>query len=144
LGYRLNPDWTVIGRYLDLGEGSATLSPDSSMNPTEYHASVAKVTPALAKGFAFDVSYALINEDKASLQVVLGGFLWEVDFDSEYQGTHITSCEDGFDPYIGIGVDYQLNRQWSAGWRVNHYFIDLNDVTTLAVKLSYQFGQDAL
>jgi hypothetical protein len=142
LGYRIDPSWSVTGRYLDLGEGSARLAHDTSINPEDYHASVAKLTPALAEGFAFDVSYALIQEEKASLQAVLGGFFWEVDFDSEYQGTHITSSEDGFDPYIGIGVDYQLNDQWSVGGSVNRYFIDLNDVTTLALKLSYQFGID--
>lgn len=79
------------------------------MNPTEYHASVAKVTPALVEGFAVDVSYTLLEEGNVSLQVALGAFWWEVDFDSEYQGTHITSSEDGLDSYIGIGVDYQLS-----------------------------------
>jgi hypothetical protein len=143
LGYHINPDWAVTGRYLDLGEGSATLSPGSGMNPTEYHASVAKVTPALAEGFAVDVSYTVLEENSVSLQAVLGGFWWEVDFDSEYQGTHITSSEDGLDPYIGIAVDYQLSDQWSAGWQFTRYFIDLNDVTTLTINLMYTFGNES-
>ncbi|NLS12186.1 DUF4347 domain-containing protein [Vibrio sp. SM6] len=143
LGYRFNPDWAVTGRYLDLGKGKATLIPGSGADPVEFHASVAKVTPALAEGIALDVGYTLIQGEKARMQAVLGSFFWEVDFDSEYQSSHITSSEDGIDPYVGIGVDYQFNNQWSASWRVNHYFIDLNDVTTLAVRLSYYFGSES-
>jgi hypothetical protein len=139
VGYQMNPDWSVTGRYLDLGEGSASLSPDSSMDPMAYHRTVAEVTPVLAEGFAVDITYALIREEKASLNAMVGGFAWKTEFDSEYQGTHIKTTERGVDPYIGIGVDYHLTETWDMGWHFNRYFMDLNDVTTLSLTLSYQF-----
>ncbi|WMN90024.1 Ig-like domain-containing protein [Vibrio parahaemolyticus] len=141
VGYNLNPDWSVTARYLDLGEGHAALEPDNSMPPNEYHKAVAKVSPVLGDGFAADVSYALLRNEHAKLKATLGGFVWKVEFDSEYQGTHITSTERGVDPYIGLGGDYYFSDQWSAGWQLNQYFIDLNDVTTLSVNLTYQFGK---
>ncbi|UYI49417.1 DUF4347 domain-containing protein [Vibrio natriegens] len=141
VGYNLNPDWSVTARYLDLGEGHAALEPDNSMPPNEYHKAVAKVSPVLGEGFAVDVSYALLRNEHAKLKAILGGFVWKADFDSEYQGTHITSTERGVDPYIGLGGDYYFSDQWSAGWQLNQYFIDLNDVTTLSVNLTYQFGK---
>ncbi len=140
LGYQLDSRWAITGRYIGLGEGSATLTPDTGINPSEYHARVAKVTPVLAKGIAADISYALIAEEKGSINAILGGFAWEADFDSEYKGTHISSSEDGVDPYIGLGVDYHLNKEWRVGCQFTRYFIDLNDVTTLTLGLSYQFG----
>lgn len=142
VGYNINPDWSVAARYLDLGEGHATLDLDSSiMPPTEYHAAVAKVSPVLAEGFTAEVSYALFRNEHAKLKAILGGFVWKAEFDSDYQGMHITSTERGVDPYIGLGGDYYFSEQWSAGWHLNQYFIDLNDVTTLSVNLSYQFGK---
>lgn len=125
---------------LSVVSATATLSHDASLSPSEYHARVAKVTPVLAEGFALDMSYIFLQEEKASLKATVGGFAWEADFSSEYQGTTIKSSEDGIDPYIGLGLDYQLAEDWSAGWQLTRYFLDVNDVTTLAVKVGYHFG----
>ncbi len=139
LGYKFNPQWSVAGHYLDLGQGSSTLNPDVSTNPSDYHQTVAKVTPALAEGLTLSVSYGFIQRENYTLNATLGSFFWKVDFDSEYQGTHIRSTEYGTDPYIGIGAVHKLNNKWNFGWELDQYFIDLNDVTTISAKLTYQF-----
>ncbi|WP_413283683.1 tandem-95 repeat protein [Vibrio sp. MA40-2] len=139
LGYQLTADWNVTGRYLDLGEGSATLSTDNRIEPTTYHQSVTKVTPVLAEGFAIDVSYTLLKDNHAKVNAVIGGFAWNVDFDSTYQETNMTSSENGIDPYIGVSFDYKLTDDWYVGWQFTRYFIDLNDVTTMELTLQYYF-----
>ncbi|WP_043886925.1 Ig-like domain-containing protein [Vibrio sp. 16] len=140
LGYQFADRWAISGRYLDLGEGSATLDHDVSLPPSEYHARVAKVTPVLAKGFALDIQYKLFHENNASVNAIVGGFAWEVDYKSEYQGETIKSSDDGIDPYVGLGLDYQFAERWSAGWQITRYFIDVNDVTTFSANLRYHFG----
>ena len=140
LGYQFADRWAISGRYLDLGEGSATLDHDVNLPPSEYHARVAKVTPVLAKGFALDIQYKLFHENNASVNAIVGGFAWEVDYKSEYQGETIKSSDDGIDPYVGLGLDYQFAESWSAGWQITRYFIDVNDVTTFSANLRYHFG----
>ena len=142
VGYYLTPDWALTARYLDLGQGSATLSTDNSMDPDKYHEVVAKNSPALVEGVAVEVDYSLLKNEKVNLQATLGLLSWGVDFNSEYQDTHISSSENGIDPYIGIGVDYKLSKKWIAGLAVNQYFIDLNNVTTFSLKLSYLFNSN--
>ncbi|MFQ6372116.1 Ig-like domain-containing protein, partial [Shewanella sp. YIC-542] len=139
LGYQLSSDWAATARYLDLGEGHASLRPDPHMAPDEYHAQVAKVTPVLANGVALDMAYNLSQSERYALQTRVGAFRWRADFDSEYQGQHLRSSEHGLAPYLGVSADYRLNRQWQVGARVDHYFIEQNDVTMWSLQLSWHF-----
>ncbi|UXI03214.1 Ig-like domain-containing protein [Photobacterium sp. TY1-4] len=138
-GYAFNEQWSLTARYVDMGEGSATLS-GMSATPQAYHQQVAQVTPVLADGFGLDVGYAFWQQEAWRAEVSLGGLYWDVDFESRYQGETIKSDSDGFDLYAGADIGYALSKQWTLGINATRYFIEPNDVDTLALKLTYHFG----
>jgi len=140
-GYVFDPKWEVTVRYIEQGQGSATIR-NSTVSPQEYHQSVARVTPALASGVGLDVSYSLWQEDALNVAISLGGMDWETDYESRYQGNTIKSSDDGIDPYLGIEFGYNVSKNWVVALEATRYFIDINDVDTYALKLKYRFIED--
>ncbi|WP_299022624.1 tandem-95 repeat protein [uncultured Photobacterium sp.] len=141
LGYALSPKWELTVRYIDQGQGSATIS-NSTTSPDEYHQSVALVAPALVSGIGLDVSYSLLQVDAFNIDVSVGGIDWETDFESTYQGRTIKSSDEGVDPYLGIELGYTIAENWVIGLEATRYFIDINDVDTFSLKLKYRFIED--
>jgi len=141
IGYELGSDWALTVRYIDQGQGSATIR-NNTATPEEYHQSVAKVSPVLASGIGIDVHYSLWKADSVYLDVSAGGMYWETDFDSTYQGNTISSSDDGVDPYLGVELGYEIDDSWTIGLGATRYFIDANDVDGFALKLKYRFSED--
>ncbi|KGJ89670.1 Ig-like domain-containing protein [Colwellia psychrerythraea] len=138
LGYLLTPEWKVVGRFVDLGTGSATLKAET-LDPDEYHQSAAKATPLLVRGFAVDVSYQLFNFADIVSDAAVGTILWERDFESSFQGNSIKRFKSGTDMYLGVQMGYQLNKHLQLGVSYNHYFISENGIDTLNVRATYRF-----
>ena len=138
VGYLLTPQWKVVGRFVDLGTGSATLKAETLV-PEEYHQSVAKVTPLLVRGFAVDLSYQLFNFADIVSDAALGTILWERDFESTYQGDSIKRFKSGTDMYLGLQLGYELNNHLELGVSYNHYFISENGIDTLNFRATYRF-----
>ncbi|WP_205298616.1 Ig-like domain-containing protein [Photobacterium alginatilyticum] len=141
VGYEFDSDWALTARYIDQGQGSATIR-NNTATPEEYHQSVAKFSPVLASGIGLDVRYSLWQSESVYLNVSAGGMYWEVDFDSFYQGNTISSSDDGIDPYLGLELGYEINDNWTVGLGVTRYFIDANDVDGFALRLKYRFSEE--
>ncbi|WP_175577497.1 Ig-like domain-containing protein, partial [Photobacterium proteolyticum] len=141
VGYEFDSDWALTARYIDQGQGSATIR-NNTATPEEYHQSVAKFSPVLASGIGLDVRYSLWQSESVYLNVSAGGMYWEVDFDSFYQGNTISSSDDGIDPYLGLELGYEINDNWAVGLGVTRYFIDANDVDGFALRLKYRFSEE--
>ncbi|WP_175577526.1 Ig-like domain-containing protein, partial [Photobacterium proteolyticum] len=141
VGYEFDSDWALTARYIDQGQGSATIR-NNTATPEEYHQSVATFSPVLASGVGLDVRYSLWQSESVYLNVSGGGMYWEVDFDSTYQGNTISSSDDGIDPYLGLELGYEINDNWAVGLGATRYFIDANDVDGFALRLKYRFGSE--
>lgn len=137
IAYHFNQDWKLAIRYIDLGQGQATLSTDS-LNPEEYHQAVAKVMPVLGHGIGLDVSYQLFNIGNFFTDSTLGLFNWRSELDSRYQNNTISHDESGSDLYLGLLLGYKFNQQWELGVGYTRYFISQNDVDNVSLKLSYR------
>ncbi|PSW00140.1 Ig-like domain-containing protein, partial [Photobacterium lipolyticum] len=137
IGYSINPRWSVAARYIDQGQGSATIS-NSTASPDEYHQSVALVVPVLASGVGVDVSYSAWQADAFNFAVSVGGMYWKADFDSVYQGNSLHYSDEGVDPYLGVELGYDINSQWTVGLGVTRYLIEANDVDAFSLKLKYR------
>ncbi|EOX4826007.1 Ig-like domain-containing protein [Vibrio alginolyticus] len=137
-GYTFSEQWSGTIRYIDMGEGSATLR-SATTSPEDYHANVASIAPLLVKGMGFDIGYKFWQYNSWSAKLSLGGLFWETDIESTYQGSKITTEVDGFDGYIGAEVGYNLSDNWEIGIQGARYFLHENDVDIIAVQLRYFF-----
>ncbi|KDM92850.1 Ig-like domain-containing protein [Photobacterium galatheae] len=140
VGYETDNQWLLTARYVDQGEGEATLTPDG-LTASDYHQQVSKATPALTSGVALDVRYPVLADNDFRLLLGGGVYRWEVDYRSTHLGETIKSSDWGVDPYLTIGIDYRLHPAWLAGVKFNRYFIDINDISQTSLTLTYQFGQ---
>ncbi|MGF1873084.1 tandem-95 repeat protein [Photobacterium indicum] len=144
VGYSLNAKWELVARYIDQGKGSATIN--DSMVADESHQDVAKITPVLVSGVGIDVSYSLWQADTFTVNATVGGMYWKTDFESclcdpAVQGSTIKQSDDGIDPYLGFDIESDISENWMVGLGVTRYFIDANDVDSIALKLKYRFSQ---
>ncbi|MDW1845409.1 Ig-like domain-containing protein [Vibrio sp. Vb2110] len=135
-GYTFSEQWSGTIRYIDMGEGSATLR-SATTSPEDYHANVASIAPLLVKGMGFDIGYKFWQYNSWSAKLSLGGLFWETDIESTYQGSKITTEVDGFDGYIGAEVGYNLSDNWEIGVQGARYFLHENDVDIIALQLRY-------
>jgi len=133
LVYHLNQSWQLAARYIDLGEGSATLKGDTP----EYHQTVTKVTPLLVHGSAADLGYQLFNINNIVADARVGVLFWKSDLTSKYQDQAVKHEQSGTDPYLGLQLGYQFNKQWQLAVVYTRYFISQNDIDSLNLKLSY-------
>ncbi|XXF30830.1 tandem-95 repeat protein [Vibrio sp. SCSIO 43086] len=137
-GYTFSEQWSGTIRYIDMGEGSATLR-SATTSPEDYHTSVASIAPLLVKGIGFDIGYKFWQYNSWSAKLSLGGLFWDTDIESTYQGSKITTEVDGFDGYIGAEVGYNLSDNWEIGVQGARYFLHENDVDIIALQLRYFF-----
>ncbi|WP_159064845.1 Ig-like domain-containing protein [Thaumasiovibrio subtropicus] len=139
VGYQFKPDLGLTLRYIDMGEGSATLR-QATASPEVYHQRVSEVSPLLVSGVGLDVGYTLLRYHGWSGALTLGAIRWEADIDSDYQGTHLSTRYKGVDPYLGLGIDYTINEEWQLGVQVSRYFIEHNDVDSAILSLKYTWA----
>ncbi|MFH4731437.1 Ig-like domain-containing protein [Vibrio diabolicus] len=137
-GYTFSEQWSGTIRYIDMGEGSATLR-SATTSPEDYHTNVASIAPLLVKGIGFDIGYKFWQYNSWSAKLSLGGLFWDTDIESTYQGSKITTEVDGFDGYIGAEVGYNLSDNWEIGVQGARYFLHENDVDIIALQLRYFF-----
>ncbi|MDF2153608.1 Ig-like domain-containing protein [Vibrio sp. CAU 1672] len=140
VGLMLSDHWSATLRYLDMGQGSATVKA-ATTTPGEYHQSVALVTPILISGVGLDLGYRFWSDDTWYSKASFGGLFWQTDIDSRYQGTTLNTKLDGFDVYAGLEVGYHLSGQWSLGLQFSRFFIEQNDVDCATLKLTYHWPE---
>ncbi|MCP5077458.1 MAG: outer membrane beta-barrel protein [Psychromonas sp.] len=135
LGYHVTDRWSVATRYIDLGEGRAELAKSN----TTTHAAVSDVTPILAQGFAIDTSYRFYQRQAFSSFITVGGFAWRSDLKSELDGNTIKHTDRGTDLYTGLSVAYDISDKWQTAITYKRYFLDVNNVDNVSLKLIYLF-----
>jgi long-subunit fatty acid transport protein len=137
IGYQLNNTLTLEAGYIDLGEGDVTITGDS-ITPTQYHNSVADISPVLGDGFTLGVRYQLWQQAHISTSVSLGLITWEGDISSTYQAQPITTKRDGNDIYYGLEGHYQLTKQWQLSVGFTRYALEPNDVDVIYMGGAYR------
>ncbi|WP_037027459.1 choice-of-anchor U domain-containing protein [Psychromonas aquimarina] len=135
LGYKLTDNWVLAARYIDLGQGSAELKGSTA----DYHQSVINVTPILVKGVGLEASYRFYSYQAFSSSVTLGGLSWRSEIESRFNGEMIEHSQKGNDFYAGAAAAYDLSESWQAAVVYKRYFLDVNDVDNVGVKLIYSF-----
>jgi long-subunit fatty acid transport protein len=138
IGYQLNNALTLEAGYIDLGKGDVTLTGDS-ITPTQYHNSVADISPVLGDGFTFGARYQLWQQEDIGTSVSLGLITWKGDITSTYQAQPITTKRDGNDIYYSLEGYYQLTKQWQLSVGFTRYALKPNDVDVIYLGGAYRF-----
>ena len=138
IGYQLDNGLTLEASYLELGDGDVTITGDSII-PTQYHNSVADISPVLGDGFMLGVRYQLWQQEDISTSVSLGRITWKGDITSTYQAQSITTKRDGNDIYYGLEGHYQLTKQWQLSVGFTRYALEANDVDVIYLAGTYRF-----
>jgi long-subunit fatty acid transport protein len=138
IGYQLNNTLILEASYIELGEGDVTITGDS-ITPTQYHNSVAEISPVLGDGFTLGVRYQLWQQAHISTSVSLGLITWEGEISSTYQAQTITTKRDGNDIYYGLEGHYQLTKQWQLSIGFTRYALEANDVDVIYSSFGVHF-----
>ncbi|WOT06845.1 VCBS domain-containing protein [Shewanella youngdeokensis] len=138
VAYRLDNDLIFSVSYLDMGEGKATITADS-LDPVQYHKDMALITPVLANGYDFGVSYEFWQLQDVGFAIQGGFFAWQADLLSEYEQQTIRHEKNGFDSYFGLEAIYSLSQQWQISVGFKRYHLTYNDVDNSYISLGYNF-----
>ncbi|MBO2609771.1 Ig-like domain-containing protein [Shewanella algae] len=138
LNYQANDAWTLQFGYLDLGETSLMLA-GSTLDPQALQQSLANLGPQLASGVTAGAEYRFWRYHDWSFSLNGGIFVWESDFNSQWQQQELRYDDSGVDFYWGLGGQYQLSEQWAIRADYRRYMLDRNQVDGVFLGLEFFF-----
>ncbi|GAB1115031.1 MAG: hypothetical protein SwStaBPW_17600 [Shewanella algae] len=138
LNYQANDAWALQFGYLDLGETSLMLA-GSTLDPQALQQSLANLGPQLASGVTAGAEYRFWRYHDWSFSLNGGIFIWESDFNSQWQQQELRYDDSGVDFYWGLGGQYQLSEQWAIRADYRRYMLDRNQVDGVFIGLEFFF-----
>ncbi|TVP00759.1 hypothetical protein AYI86_05235 [Shewanella algae] len=138
LNYQANDAWALQFGYLDLGETSLMLA-GSTLAPQALQQSLANLGPQLASGVTAGAEYRFWRYHDWSFSLNGGIFVWESDFNSQWQQQELRYDDSGVDFYWGLGGQYQLSEQWAIRADYRRYMLDRNQVDGVFLGLEFFF-----
>ncbi|MEL4361931.1 Ig-like domain-containing protein [Shewanella algae] len=138
LNYQASDAWALQFGYLDLGETSLMLA-GSTLDPQALQQSLANLGPQLASGVTAGAEYRFWRYRDWSFSLNGGIFVWESDFNSQWQQQELRYDDSGVDFYWGLGSQYQLSEQWAIRADYRRYMLDRNQVDGVFIGLEFFF-----
>ncbi|AXQ14205.1 hypothetical protein BS332_07780 [Shewanella algae] len=138
LNYQASDAWALQFGYLDLGETSLMLA-GSTLDPQALQQSLANLGPQLASGVTAGAEYRFWRYRDWSFSLNGGIFVWESDFNSQWQQQELRYDDSGVDFYWGLGGQYQLSEQWAIRADYRRYMLDRNQVDGVFIGLEFFF-----
>ena len=132
-GYRLNPVWAAELNYFHFGESKATLGTDLGV--------LAGSFKAVALGFGLVGSGAVTPDWTALMR--FGVARVKADISGSLGNLTLSDSDKSTQAYIGVGVSYQISRNWSLDGAVDftraRWQGEELDVNLISLGLSYSF-----
>jgi OOP family OmpA-OmpF porin len=141
-GYQFTPNLAVEASYVDLGEinseFNATILPDTLQTLL---GDAADIHPYMATGFTVAALISVDISQSGSVFGKVGLFNWDAEGNVEEtaSGQSVKFDDSGNDLVYGLGVKFDMNRQWSllAEWEM--YNADRNDIQFYSIGVKYHF-----
>ncbi len=143
LSYNATDNLRLGVTYVDMGDAALKLTSDT-LTASQYHRSVAEVSPILVDGFALEIGYSIwkgnfFESKNVQLDVFIGGLFWKSDIKSQYGDVLIFASKEGLDPYYGLAIVYQLTSQWQLGLGFQRFTLPVHAVDNVFFSVTYQF-----
>ena len=138
LGYQVTSKFSVGLDYVDLGDGEARFTADTT-DPDALQAANLDNVPVLGSGMSLNANYAFFNKGDVTVSGMLGLYMWEAELSSVANGNVLNKDVDGTDFTLGLGAEYNFNEQVSSYLKLQRYQLDPNDVNEVQVGMSYRF-----
>ncbi|MPY23698.1 Ig-like domain-containing protein [Shewanella sp. YLB-07] len=139
-GYAFTPSWSVALEYIDLGEVSVRIKGVTD-DPETFYATASQFYPDSVKGLGLNLGYRYQFIADVSALLHLGLFHWQADYTSyDIDSLQVvTSEDDGYSVYGGLGVEYALtkNIRFSVQW--SHFSLDEQSRDLIGVGVQYLF-----
>jgi hypothetical protein len=133
-GYQVGERWAVELGYLDLGDVDLKFS----ANSTDFN--LARVHPESGDGITAGARYRHPLGAGFSAQVRAGVFAWEGDYRTSRDGIHVdANSESGIDPYLGIGVAYEVMSHFDVDLEFQRFEFDRQPTDFISVGVQYRF-----
>jgi hypothetical protein len=138
IGYGWNSfTYTEIG-YLDLGDTKVDLSLNGNEDLDDFGASLAKHYPRSASGVTLSQTFVYALGAGWNLTGDIGLFVWQDETNLNVAGINL-SDDDGVDPIVGLGVDYQITDAVRLGVNVRQILFDDQNVSLLGASARWAF-----
>jgi OmpA-OmpF porin, OOP family len=132
-GYRLNPVWAAELNYFDFGKAEATLDTGAGI--------VSATIKAKAVGVGFVGSGAVTPNWTGFMR--FGVARVKADVSASLGNLSLTDSDTSTQAYIGVGISYLLNKNWSLDGGVDfmraRWQDEETDVNLISFGLSYSF-----
>jgi len=156
LGFDFNKYLAIEAGYIDLGEVSATISGGftGTYQGLPISATGTLTASAESDGFYFGPQLNIPATDALDFYVKAGYLAWDMDSTATASGTMTyagtvyavnetaTVSDDGYDPYLGLGLSFDVSNTWSvkADW-VRYIDVDESDIDVFAAGVIWKFGK---
>ncbi|BES70062.1 hypothetical protein RE428_10800 [Marinobacter nanhaiticus D15-8W] len=135
-GYRLNDSFAFEVAYIDLGETEV------SFRSTPIDRDIANVYPESGQGPAASVLYRYGLSQRWGLNVRVGAFFWDGDYDTKQGSLHVADAEDsGEDVYYGLGADYRFSDVFSFKTELQRFEFDRDPSYYLSAGMEFRFPE---
>ena len=138
--YNLSPTWQVGVRYIELGQGNATLNIESTA-PSAVFGQLNEYVPVLTSGVALQVGYHLPEYNDWRSQVFVGALHYRLDVTStlvEAAQTVVTEQQDT-KLFAGAQVGYPITDNMQLFIRYAHYTVESETAKDISVGVKFSF-----
>lgn len=138
VGYLFQPNLSVELDYLYLGERVVKFSGNAESLATLYDGAE-HIYPDTGKGFRLSIKGFFPIAEDINITGKIGFFNWTRDYDT-YEGNIEVGNDDidGFDITYGIGIEYQVNKDITAGIGFENVSLINHNINTISLGITYR------
>ena len=137
VGYHLTNFFAVEGGFVNLGEFTSEIDPGSETDLSGLADDVIGVHPVSAEGFTAAAVFRL-NLPILSLHAKAGLIAWDGRVEADFPvSSSVDTDKSGTDAFVGVGVNYHINKNFSIRVEAEHYELDDTKIDTGTVSGVY-------
>ncbi|MCL1143620.1 Ig-like domain-containing protein [Shewanella gaetbuli] len=138
-GYRFTKGWYLEAGYKDAGRVTIDIS-GTYINPSAFFDAIEEVHPESGKGYYASLGYNIYFNDRFSLGLQAGYFIWEGHFNT-YSSELLRGYDEinGEDLFYGANLQYDFTPNWSITLNWEQIDFEANNANLYTLGFKYHF-----
>lgn len=137
IGYKILPELAMELSLVTLGEFESRIT-GTTNDLRQLQRDAAELQPKGNRaGPALAAAARLPWTDDLSVLIRMGLFYWDAETEVVNGTSTVTFEDDGVDPLIGLGLQYQMSKRWVVGTALQGFFIEDDLVYLFTGNLEY-------